>query len=99
MHAIFSYAIHTIGLLIEYIGVLAVIVAILIALFNLISQNKKIKDIRANLARNVIFGLEFIIAADILLVTVATDFNETLQLGGIVLIRIMLGYVLRKEII
>ena len=52
----------------------------------------------AHLAHRIIFGLEFVIAADILLATVATNMNDIMQLGGIVLIRILLGYGLRKEV-
>ena len=53
--------------------------------------------IRTDLAKNVMFGLEFIIAADILIVTTAVSINEILQLGGIVVIRILLGYALQKD--
>lgn len=99
MQEIISSAIHNLGLVIEYLGVLIVAIAIFIALFNLLSGKITRAKIRAELAKNIIFGLEFVIAADILLVTVANDLNEILQLGGIVLIRILLGYSLRKEII
>jgi len=44
------------------------------------------------------FGLEFVIAADIMLAAVTVDLSEIYQLGGIVLIRVLLGYSLRKEI-
>jgi uncharacterized membrane protein len=43
------------------------------------------------------FGIEFIIAGDILLVTVIQNLDEALKLGGIILIRILLGYALRQE--
>ena len=53
--------------------------------------------IRVNLAKNVMFGLEFIIAADILIVTTATNISQVWQLGAIVVIRILLGYALQKD--
>lgn len=43
--------------------------------------------------------MEFIIAADILLITIANNFTEIIQLGSVVIIRILLGYDLRKEIV
>ncbi len=44
-----------------------------------------------------IVASEVVIAADILLATVATDFEQIMRLGGIVIIRVILGYSLRKE--
>jgi len=90
--------IRYLGLLIEVIGILVVVISVFIALGQLI-KSRDIDNIRAKLARNVIFGLEFVIAADILLVAVTNNFNEILQLGGIVLIRILLGYAMHKEIL
>ncbi len=90
--------IRYLGLLIEVIGILVVVISVFIALGQLI-KSRDIDNIRAKLARNVIFGLEFVIAADILLVAVTNNFSEILQLGGIVLIRILLGYAMHKEIL
>lgn len=55
--------------------------------------------IRQQLARQIISGLEFIIAADIIRVIVIFDLNELLKLVVIVLIRAALGYTLKKEIL
>ncbi len=90
--------ISTIGLVIEYIGFVVVVISVLVALWQL-STKEKIDVVRTKLARNVIFGLEFVIAADILLATVANSFYEILRLGGIVLIRVLLGYAMHKEVI
>jgi len=85
------------GLIIEYIGLLIIVISVIIALVKLISMRYTIDDIRANLAQKIIFGLEFVIAADIILAAVTIDVNELIQLGGVVAIRVMLGYALRKE--
>ncbi len=86
------------GTLIEYLGILTVIVSVFIAIFQLINKKYTRDDVRAEFARNVIFGLDFIIAADILLVTIANDIPEVLRLGAIVVIRVLLAFSLRKEI-
>ncbi len=90
--------IKTFGLLIEYAGVATVIISVFIALIQLPNKKYTRDDVRAEFARNLIFGLDFIIAADILLATVANNLNEVLQLGGMVIIRVLLAYSLRKEI-
>lgn len=88
----------TFGYVIELIGLSFVIGAVFIGLFKLPLKEYTMEDVRKELARKIIFGLEFVIAADILLVTVATDFDQIIRLGGIVVIRVLLGYALRKEI-
>ncbi len=90
--------ISTFGYIIELIGLALVIGSVFIGLFKLPLKEYTMEDVRKELARKIIFGLEFIIAADIILVTVATDMNQIIRLGGIVVIRVLLGYALRKEI-
>lgn len=86
-----------VGVIIEYIGIGIVIYSVIYALFQAVSKKTTMEQARHSFAKHVMFGLEFVIAADILLVTVAKDFGEILQLGGIVIIRVLLGYALRKE--
>lgn len=87
-----------IGWGIEYVGLAIVAASVIIALIKLPMKEYTMEHVRTHLAHRIIFGLEFVIAADILLATVATSLNDILQLGGIVLIRILLGYSLRKEV-
>ncbi len=94
---VFNLAIQSMGILIEYIGLVIVVISVVIALIKLPMKKYTMEDVRAGLAKKIIFGLEFVIAADILLATVATDLYDITRLGGIVLIRILLGYALRKE--
>lgn len=91
------FIIQQAGLLIEYIGLAMVVVFVFWSLWNVLKKDLTMEHVRHHLAKRIIFGLEFIIAADILLATVATDFQQILQLGAIVLIRVVLGYSLRQE--
>jgi len=94
-----SQVIYYVGTVIAYIGILAIIASVIFAVVHIIIDPKKREKVRGEFARNIMFGLEFIIAADILVVTVAKDLTDILQLGGIVIIRILLGYALRKEVL
>ncbi len=89
--------IQYVGLFIEYIGLTIVAGSVFISLSKVILPKYSIGHVRRNLAKRIIFGLEFIIAADIMLATVATDFDQITRLAGIVLIRVVLGWSLRKE--
>ena len=95
----FSITIKYIGLIIEYIGLGIVAFSAFSALLRVPMKKYSIEDVRIELARKIIFGLEFVIAADIILAAVTVDLSEIYQLGGIVLIRVLLGYSVRKEII
>ena len=88
-----------IGFVIEYIGLAFIAGSVLIALFHLPTRKYTMQHVRVRLAKRIIFGLEFVIAADILLATVAQSIDDIVQLGSIVVIRVILGYALRKEII
>ncbi|WFN34481.1 DUF1622 domain-containing protein [Methanogenium sp. S4BF] len=53
--------------------------------------------IRMNLTSKIVFGLEFLIAADILATIIAPTQEELLMLAVVVVIRTVLGYFLEKE--
>lgn len=91
------FLVYNFGIIIQYIGIFIVIASIFIALHQFLLKRSSREDTRVELAKSIIFGLEFVIAADILLVTIATDMAQILQLGGIVIIRVLLGYALQKE--
>jgi len=86
------------GQIFQYIGLGIVILAGLIAIYRFVIQHVSADLIRHKFARKVMFGLEFVIAADIMLVTVALDLNDLIRLGGVVIIRVILGYALSKEV-
>ncbi len=85
------------GFIVEYVGISIVLVSILIALVKVILPRYSMGQVRHQLATRIIFGLEFIIAADIVLAAIIVQSGQTLQLFAIVLIRVVLGYSLRKE--
>ncbi len=86
-----------VGMIIEYIGLAFIVGFVILALIKLPMKKYSLEDVRQSLAQKIIFGLELVIAADVLLATVATSIDDLIQLGGIVVIRILLGYALRKE--
>ena len=51
-------------------------------------------DVRIGLAHKLAFGLEFLIAADVLMTIMTPSPEDILLLGGIVVIRVILGYFL-----
>ncbi|MBU0596577.1 DUF1622 domain-containing protein [Patescibacteria group bacterium] len=87
------------GSIIEYIGLILVVVFVVGALLKLPMKKYTMESIRVGLAKKIIFALELIIAGDIVLATVATEMDDILKLGGIVFIRVVLGYSLRKDLI
>lgn len=82
--------------LIEYIGLFIVAISSFVALYQLFEL--PVDKVRQNLARRVLLGLDFIIAAEIIGVSLVTDQNDLIKLAIIVAIRVVLGYSLKKEL-
>lgn len=55
-------------------------------------------QIRLDLARSIILGLEFFVAADVIETTVAPDFRSLGILGLLVIIRTFLNFTLQQEV-
>ena len=55
-------------------------------------------DIRRDFTHKIVFGLDFLIAGDILQTIIAPSQEEIILLGAIVGIRTILGYFLGKEV-
>ncbi|MCK4928569.1 MAG: DUF1622 domain-containing protein [Methanosarcinales archaeon] len=55
-------------------------------------------DIRRDFTHKIVFGLDFLIAGDILQTIIAPSQEEIILLGTIVGIRTILGYFLGKEV-
>lgn len=55
-------------------------------------------DIRRDFTHKIVFGLDFLIAGDILQTIIAPSQEEIIMLGAIVGIRTILGYFLSKEV-
>ncbi|GEM_PF-582917 len=86
-----------------YSGVVVITYGGVMALYHTIlrglTKGRKITftRIRGEFARKIIFGLDFLIASDIVLTIRAPTIDEVIRLGGIVLIRTVLTFVLSKE--
>lgn len=102
--------IQSIGFALDVIGVLLIVAGFLLAsgvvVYRYLQQNPKhpkghdlYRDYRQRLARSILIGLEFLLAGDIIR-TVSGDLTlmGVTTLGGIVLIRIVLGLTLEAEI-
>lgn len=92
---------------ISCIGILVILSGILIAIAQYISyvftgqishNNNRINQIRLNLGRILILGLEFIVAADLIGSTTTPDYYTVGILAIIVAIRTLLSFSLSKEI-
>lgn len=106
MHNSISSTLQAIGAGIDVVGVLVIILGFILATIVLLqrflqrhSHNELYRSYRQNLAKSTLIGLEFLVAGDIIR-TVAGDLTPmgVLTLGGIVLIRIVLGMSLEAEI-
>lgn len=57
-----------------------------------------IEKVRLGLGHKIIFGLEFLIIADVLRTLINPSFDDLLELGAIVLIRTVLSFFISKEL-
>ena len=97
---IIQHAVSVIGILIILSGVLLATAQYLYAVFKgeLLQQGNKINDIRLNLGRCLILGLEFIVAADLIGTTTTPDYYAVGMLAIIVAIRTLLSFSINKEL-
>lgn len=59
---------------------------------------KALSRIRIDFGNYILLGLQFLIAADIIETILKPEVEELIELGGIVIIRILLSYFLTREI-
>jgi len=90
------------------IGILIILSGVLLALSQyfyyvvsgkLLDHSSKINTIRLNLARILILGLEFIVAADLIGSTTAPDYYTVGLLAIIVMVRTLLTFSINRELI
>jgi len=106
-----SLDLHTLQLFIQhaisFAGILVILCGILLAIgqyiHSLISNKQpkqavQINAIRLNLGRNLLLGLEFIIAADLIGTTTAPDYYSVGIVACIVVIRTALSFTINREI-
>ena len=83
------------SLLIIYGGLQAILDIILC---EVLKKPYSYQQMRKELTDKIVFGLEFFIAADVLETTRHPTQEKLILLGTVVLIRIVLGYFLSKEV-
>ncbi|MBR1368216.1 hypothetical protein RJ53_01380 [Methanocalculus chunghsingensis] len=83
------------AIMIVYGGVRAAIGVVLIEVIH--RTNIYYNTVRIDFTNKLIFGLEFIIAADVLATILAPSIEDVLLLGAIVAIRTVLSHFLLKE--
>ena len=57
-----------------------------------------LSKVRIDFGYYILLGLQFLIVTDIIETILKPEMNDLIELGGIVVIRILLGYFLTKEI-
>jgi uncharacterized membrane protein len=95
-----QHTISFVGIAIIFTGVIMALYQYLYLLFKgeVTSEETGINMIRLNLARILILGLEFIVAADLIGSTIAPDYYAVGLLAIIVLIRTLLTFSINKEL-
>lgn len=106
LHFNYPLVVDTIGILIDFIGVLTIgigtVISLSIYLGSMLMRSKKTPGpynfLRFNLGRTILLGLEFLVAGDIIR-SIATPptFNSIFILGMIVLIRSFLSWEFEKR--
>ena len=97
---------HLVRSAIELIGVAIIaagaVVTLLIFFYHLVRRgdlDKAVANLRSDLGRAILLGLEFLVAADIInTVAIEPTLDSVIVLGGIVLIRTFLSFSLEVEI-
>lgn len=67
------------------------------ALAVLVTHHRATEEVRHDFARRLLVALEFFIAGELIRLTVAQDIQDLMLLGGIVIIRAVLGYTVHTE--
>lgn len=103
LHQIILWVQHLIslaGILIIVSGVVVAVAQYVMLVFNgeLVSQSAKLNDIRLNLGRVLVLGLEFIVASDLIGTTTTPDYYALGLAAIIVLIRTLLSFSLNREL-
>jgi len=102
VYAVFYIILQALTFLFEVVGASLIIyggvkATARVLLLELKKINIRYNQIRINLTNKIVFGLEFLIAADILGTILAPTQEELIMLAVVVVIRTVLGYFLEKE--
>ncbi len=91
----FDICVEYLVLLIEIIGTVVLMYAIITAVIEIF---KKKKHIRLRLAEGIAFALELKMGGELLRTVIVRDFEELLILGSIILLRAALTFLIQWEI-
>lgn len=99
----FRTIVESVGMAIDAIGVLAIVIGLVVAVYRFAAAGGRRPDsfrlLRQDLGRGILLGLEFLIAADIIrTVAIRPTLQDVLVLGLIVLIRTFLSMALQVEL-
>ncbi|WP_235856151.1 DUF1622 domain-containing protein [Methanolobus halotolerans] len=92
---LFETLLKVVGILLIFYG--GVLAAGEIILYEVRKKPYSYAHIRRMFTDRILFGLEFLIAADVMVTVREPELGEILLLGAIVVIRSVLGYFLTKE--
>ncbi len=92
-------AIEIAGIAVIVVGAVAALVHFLLHLGRAATKEEAVSDLRSNLGRSILLGLELLVAADIInTVAIEPNLDSLAVLAGIVLIRTFLSFSLEVEI-
>lgn len=97
----FRDVVETVGLLIDAAGVLVIVLGLLVAAYRSLAapRGEVYRQVRQDIGRGILLGLEFLVAADIIrTVAITPTMQGVLILGLIVLIRTFLSMALQVEL-
>lgn len=86
------------GFLLTLIGISAMFLYGLVALYHMFSPAKKWEEVRKAFGKRLLVGIEFLIAAQAISVATTGDPSVLIALMGLVLVRFMLGFTLQREL-
>ena len=99
----FNEVAETVGLVVDGMGILVIVVGLLVSLIRFVGsvrhRAEPYRQLRQDLGRGILLGLEFLVAADIIRTVAVTPTLESVSvLGLIVLIRTFLSMALEVEL-
>lgn len=94
-HEILAWIVDAAILLFEYIGITILLIA---GIRGLYEYGSKKETTRLNLAKGMAMGLEFKLGSEILRTVIVRDYKEIIIVGGIILLRAALTFLIHWEI-
>ena len=91
----FDLIVQYLILLVEFVGIVVLVYAIVSAIIGLF---KRQQHVRLKLAEGIALSLEFKLGGELLHTVIARDWNDLLVLGGIILLRAALTFLIQWEI-